>query len=631
MAQWRPTALFVWCALAIWLSLTATPADLASHESPAPSDLVPIAVHDGVAEFDLPTTGRRDQFLLIVSSLCPQNGPFAMNVRAEPVSDPVPLRRHQPAVDPVWSEQIEQRRRELERSRRAMTAVPKTADRPRPPAEQTFWLMVRGDDFFDQKNYEAVRGRLVKLGEHCAVYLDAECSLDETKSKLAEDAATTFDRDVFPTAVKKLGRHRDIDGNGRFTLLFTPWLGRLAGGATSLGGFVRGSDFYDDGEPPIGNRCDMMYLNASLTPGPHLRTLIAHEYTHAITISEHVFTQYLPNKCGAEEESWLDEAIAHLAENLHGYSWSNLDYRISGFLNSPESYRLVVEDYYAADLWRGHGNRGATYLFLRWCVDQFGESLLRDLVQTNLCGIENVETSTGRPFAELYRAWSAAVFLSQSGLEARRDEVVRHVSLRGSLGGRVLAGPQHEYLNLSGDSRQFPVAGTSTKYFIAHSPAQPGTRVRVSASPDAALQVSIRALPDSLARLELKATRVESSVADDGLPCFQVQLVEHNGTPVTIERVAWERIMDGSNRETHRGAGFASLSANEVKDLFETNVVPAGGTINCPRLKLDAISPSDDRLVLKISGRDSAGNAAAAWCTIDLRPSSLAERPNAKQ
>ncbi len=59
----------------------------------------------------------------------------------------------------------------------------------------------------------------------------------------------------------------------------------------------------------------MMYLSTALGPGPYLRTVLAHEYTHAVT-----FSAKAAAGLGADEEGWLDEAMAHLGEDLHGFS-----------------------------------------------------------------------------------------------------------------------------------------------------------------------------------------------------------------------------------------------------------------------------------------------------------------------
>ena len=159
---------------------------------------------------------------------------------------------------------------------------------------------------------------------------------------------------------------------------------------------------------PFGNHCDMMYLNASLKAGPYARTVLAHEYMHAVSYTEKCSRRASAGEPCVDEEGWLDEAIAHLAEDLHGFSTANLDYRVSAFLSRPESYQLVVDDYFAADLFRSHGNRGSTYLFLRWCVDRYGPRLIPALVHSTRRGVANLEAATGTTFAELYRRWSLA-------------------------------------------------------------------------------------------------------------------------------------------------------------------------------------------------------------------------------
>lgn len=624
MSVLRRIAPPMWCVVVASIWLVASPLDVTSAgREPAQDELLAVPVHDGVATFDLPRVGQRDQYLIIVNSLAQRGGPFGVRVTTEPVAHPQPFESVRTAPDPAWLASIQIRRQQLEQARHATEPVRLTSAPGTPLPERTFWLMVRGDDFAQAKNYEAVQARLVSLGEHCAVYLDDNCAANDRMSELIQQTAEAFDKEVYPTAARVFGRHRDVDGDGRFAILFTPWLGRLSGGAVSLGGFVRGSDFYADLEAPLSNHCDMMYLNSELRPGPHLRTLIAHEYTHAITLSEHVFGRYLSDRSGQEEENWLDESLAHLAENLHSYSWSNLDYRISGFLSSPERYRLVVEDYYAADLWRGHGNRGSTYLFLRWCVDQFGEQILRDLVQTNLCGVANVETTTGRPFAELFRDWSAALFLSHSGLATRPEHELRYISPRSTLNGRLLAGPRHEFLDLAGETRRFDLSGTSTKYFVAHSSLGSATRVRITAEPSASLQVSVYRLPTTLARLEMKAQLADSSDPRGHGTAFQVQLSERNGTPVRLDHLAWEQCADGSNKDGALGCCGRVLSAEDITKLFGTPNISGSGTITASNIAIETLASPDQPLVLKATGRDAGDRAVSAWCVLDLRALSV--------
>src|SRR5262249_25671418 len=158
---------------------------------------------------------------------------------------------------------------------------------------------------------------------------------------------------------------------------------------------------------------------------------------------------------------WLNEGLAHLVEDVSGYSWSNLDYRISAFLSAPERYQLAVADYYGRGLWRSPGHRGATYMFLRWCAGRCGQDLPARLIQSNLSGTANVETATEERFADLFRRWTADLALGEAwrvtGDEARSF-------------GRLLCGPRLEEVTLAGGRQELSVAGTSAAYVLLHSP-----------------------------------------------------------------------------------------------------------------------------------------------------------------
>ena len=116
----------------------------------------------------------------------------------------------------------------------------------------------------------------------------------------------------------------------------------------------------------------------------------------------------------------------------------------------------MVDDYYAADLFRSHGSRGSTYLFLRWCVDRYGADLLSALVHSRLRGAANLEAATGSTFADLYRRWSLALFLS--GLEPSRDKAglpedgFRSINMRAPCEDWELAGPRFTRVTADGKS-----------------------------------------------------------------------------------------------------------------------------------------------------------------------------------
>ncbi|MEE9245645.1 MAG: hypothetical protein V3U63_05530, partial [Gemmatimonadota bacterium] len=56
------------------------------------------------------------------------------------------------------------------------------------------------------------------------------------------------------------------------------------------------------------------------------------------------------------------------------------------------------------------GERGAWWLFLRWIADQYGDFILRDINQSPLGGVANIEQQTGESFFRLFADWSVAVW-----------------------------------------------------------------------------------------------------------------------------------------------------------------------------------------------------------------------------
>jgi hypothetical protein len=444
---------------------------------------VPVAVRDGRCECVLPTERADSKVYLVLGSLARDPGPYVVRVHAEPTSEPVTLPADTPAVDEAWQRRTRELAVRLELAQRHRPA-PHSYPPAEPPCRRTYYLFTGDTNFQDAAGYTAVQGDLRAVGRHCQVYLDHDESDPAALQPTVADVINTFDDEVYPQSLRSRGQALDVDRDGRFTILLTGRLGKLQNGKVALGGFVRGSDFYADLPAPYGNRCDMMYLNTNLRPGPHLRTLLAHEYTHAVVFSEHVFGNYLPGRPRQDEESWLNEGLAHVVEEQHGYGWSNLDYRISAFLNAPEQYPLVVPDAYGAGLWRNAGHRGATYLFVRWCVQQYGTDLPARLIQTNLHGVENLEVATGERFEDLFRHWSTALLQAGANLPP--------------VPGRHPARPHFTKLTLAGGRSEVTLAGTSVAYLLLHSPGGKRTRLTVTAGMDARLQVSlVRLLEDA--------------------------------------------------------------------------------------------------------------------------------------
>jgi len=561
---------------------------------------VPVSVTNGHAHFDVPEMDRGASVLVVVSSLSKQPGPYEVQMTARPTEILKPLSLANDGV---------------KRSPAALASKPVTLPPPpdlSPPSERTFHLLVRDGDAASASNYVPVVGVLRAVGDRVQVYVDAQ-DLDRVGEPVLGDVVATFDNHVFPVASKTMGHARDIDGDGRFTVLMSSWLNRLAGGRHSVDGFVRGADLDPDLRAPFSNRCDMLYLNATMQPGPHLRTILAHEYTHAVTYTSKTFTGPAGERIGQDEEGWLDEALAHLGEDLHNFSRSNLDYRISAFLSCPERYQLVVEDYFAADLFRSHGNRGGTYLFLRWCADRFGEGLLPTLVRSNRRGAENLELATGMTFAALYRAWSTSLYWN--GLNSGRylDQGRRSLDVRSPLDGWQLAGPRASTLVPDGQPHTWKAAGTSSHYVVVEPTRQGPINIEVKGSAEAALQVSAIPLPRDLPHLDLQ---LGATTDRDGTLLLRARLSERRGTPVSISGIAWEPLVPAANPHAS-GARRGGLERTTLTQAFDSDRVPAMGKLQSRPIRLEGFHSGDGPLVVKVLGIDAKGRRVAAWGEID--------------
>ena len=550
--------------------------------------------------------------MVVVSSLAATGGSFPVKLTAGPVS--VALRPIMPAPRPILRLPL------LDLA--PLPPIPIVTDRL-PPTTRTFHLMTQSGLATSASSYRAIPSQLRAVGRRVQIYVDVNDAATVDLTTL-RDLVTTFDDHVWPRVAERFGPATDIDGDGRFTILLTRWLSRLADGQTRVDGFVRGADLDRRQVAPFGNGADMMYLNANLTAGPHLRTVLAHEYTHAVTFSRKVLAQDRPGPldASAEEEGWLDEAIAHLIEDDLGFSRSNLDYRISAFLTQPERYRLVVDDYYTADLFRSHGNRGATYLFLRWCVDRYGPNLIDVLIRSPRRGVANLEAATGSPFDELFRRWTLALYCSGIDPGSSDSGTYNSINLRGELDDWILAGPR-AFSTRPGDApHTWTTEGTAAHFVLIEPSSSQSRRIEIEAPPDAELQVTILKLPSRLARPELV---VRPSIDPDGSLRVRARFREISGAPVRLGALAWERLVPVADCHApgfrHDGLDMLGIAAS-----FGSSLLPGRGVLRSRPIPLRAVRPADGPLVFKVVGVDPSGRRVAAWAVVDpaTQPPALA-------
>jgi hypothetical protein len=512
---------------------------------------------------------------------------------------------------------------------------------------RVFALHVTDGSLDDPTQYAKVASHEIAHGRNVRVYLDDQQSPKELSPGLVQSIADLFDNELIPRFGGLFGTYRDVDGDGRFSVLLSPWLARLQGGRTSIGGFVRGSDFQSHIAPPFSNRCDMMYVNSQTIPGPHLRTLLIHEYAHAVSFSRRTGSPE-GHASFPEEEDWLNEALAHCAESLFGGGWTNLDYRISRYLNDTAAYPLVVEDYYRAGLWRCHGCRGATYLFLRYCVERFGARTLTRLIDTPARGTANLELATGCKFDRLFRDWTLSLIegLRSPGTSEPPGETacrgptsaghLAKLDLYGPLGPWGLAGPRPRKWDVDSEPLRVDLKGTSAAFVELSASGKAGARrVHLAGTRGMQLQVSLVRLLDDSPQIQVDASWARQTSAPEPMlpaasPPASGNLLETTvrvvrGEDLTIEQIAAEQNV-AEDRTSFSACGN-SIKSLEVAARRPSTIKaePVSGLTNEPprcrffELPGESFSNPASPVTIKVVAVDRRGRRAVGWATVRER------------
>lgn len=297
--------------------------------------------------------------------------------------------------------------------RRASAA---TAPRSSASAQRLFWLPALGEtkDRAEAKP-QLLSVRLAAERPGVRVYVDE-------RSRVGADVpvwiAVCYAEQVAPRLAPWIGTPADVDGDGALSIVVTPGLSRLAGRGPRLGGLTVATDFDRASSAPGANRADCVYLADDQQPGPHLVSLIAHEVCHAVRaghLARGPRQGWWGSGTPAWEHPWLNEGLAHVAENLAGPGLSNVEARVAAWLADPAAAPLVVPGGQALSLAREPRVRGASYLFLSWCVETRGLDLVRRLVTGSAVGEEALRTALGAPLEIADAWWAADAWLEAAG------------------------------------------------------------------------------------------------------------------------------------------------------------------------------------------------------------------------
>ncbi|MEP7000757.1 MAG: Ig-like domain-containing protein [bacterium] len=303
--------------------------------------------------------------------------------------------------------------------------------------------------------------RVAAIGTKSIVLADTLNPANGFTSADYQRIATRFDTLVYPLDVGAFGAPSDIDNNGRVAILFTRSVNEQTPANSSffVGGFFHPRDLYPKTAANPQDACatsnegEMFYMlvpdptgivngNAhttgfvdSLTTG-----IVAHEFQHLINGSRRFYINTAANDF---EETWLNEGLSHIAEELLYYRESgftprmNLNDTTIRILNRPtypiwkndaaSNFSRFLQYIRAPNSNSPFGNddeletRGATWSFLRYAADRLGTTdgnIWQRFDDATVTGLATLTSVFGTDPIPLIRDWTVANYVDDLGVSS---------------------------------------------------------------------------------------------------------------------------------------------------------------------------------------------------------------------
>ena len=284
-------------------------------------------------------------------------------------------------------------------------------------------------------DFKTVGARVLAVGAHVAIYVDTLAPAGGLNSADFDTLRQVFDTLLYPLDSANFGAVSDLDANGVVIALMTPVVNSLttkAACSASGGAYIAGFFFPADLDPSAPafqtNGGEIFYSivadpNATLSCAHSASAIktgtlgtFVHEFQHMINYAQHT----LIHTGSTPEEGWLDEGLSKYAEELTARrylqvgdmgTWDRLVFNdvddAYQYLSATGASPLLIE-FDQGTL----AEVGASWLFTRYLVDQYGAALPAKLVQTTLAGAANVAARTGHSFDTTVTRWALSNWVS---------------------------------------------------------------------------------------------------------------------------------------------------------------------------------------------------------------------------
>jgi hypothetical protein len=225
----------------------------------------------------------------------------------------------------------------------------------------------------------------------------------EVGQRALDRSAQNFETRTYPTNHRVFGSEwtPGIDGDPHVYI----FLGNVPG----VAGYFSSPDEYPTEIRPYSNQHEMFYINLeNARPGnAYFDGILAHEFQHMILWN-----------IDRDEDTWVNEGLSELASHVNGYDVGGSDYLFAGQPDTQLTTWPELED--------SGAHYGASYLFLAYFLEHYGEPAVGELVAEEANGIDGFNAILAqaeplhRHFENLFADWVIANYLDDPELGSGR-------------------------------------------------------------------------------------------------------------------------------------------------------------------------------------------------------------------
>jgi hypothetical protein len=229
--------------------------------------------------------------------------------------------------------------------------------------QETFWAT----DSDTNENFQ-LDATLRYATDHAYFWIEDGVRYNQNHLK---SLAESFENEIYPTTRAFFGSEWSpgVDADPHLYILYATGLGK------SVAGYFSTEDEYLSPVKEYSNVHEMFFLNADHVDlnSEFAYGVLAHEFQHMI----HWYRD-------RNEQTWMNEGFSDLAMLLNGFSIGGAD---QSYVNDPD---IQLTDW-PTDSSQRTPHYGASFLFLTYFLDRFGEEATKALVEDEANGMESID------------------------------------------------------------------------------------------------------------------------------------------------------------------------------------------------------------------------------------------------